>query len=319
MQGLRQTTVFFRAHAMVSVFALALGILLALTLVLSEFQVSLLSEMLIVALFAMSLHLILGLGGMVSFGHATFYGIGAYTVAIATLHFGVSPLVAMLIAPFCSALVGLVLGWFCVRLVQLYFSILTLAFGQLFYILALQGGELTGGDNGLLGIPKADFLQNDTQFYVFTVIVVCVCGIVLAYFSRSPFVLTLKAIRENPERAQFIGVDVRRHQLAVFVIAAFFAGIAGALMAQHHHLVAIDMFFWTTSAEPLLGSLLGGMYSLLGTAIGGALLILLESVITRYTVFWSFVLGLLTIGLVLIFPNGLAGGLQRLREWWGRS
>lgn len=288
--------------------------LILLGFILSESQLSLLTEMLIVGLFAMSLNLMMGYGGMVSFGHAVYYGVGAYTVAILTLHYDVPPEIALILAPFVSALMGAVLGWLCVRLVHLYFSILTLAFGQMFYILALQGGEFTGGDNGLLGFPVIGFLQTETQFYLFTLLIVGMCWLMMWRMVNTPFFLTLRAIKENPTRAEGIGVNVKQYYWRVFVMSAFFAGLAGGLVAQHHRLVAVDMFFWTTSAEALLGSLLGGMGVLFGPALGGGLLVFLEITLTRFTTFWALALGILTIACVLLMPSGLLGWLKKWQE-----
>jgi branched-chain amino acid transport system permease protein len=288
-----------------------LGIALVLTLVLSEFQISLLTEMLIAGLFALSLNLVLGYGGMVHFGHAAFYGIGGYTVAIATTRLGVSPFVAFLCAPFVSALAGLVIGWFCVRRTQLYFSILTLAFAQLVYLLVFQAREVTNGDDGIQGLPLPEAITGIVPTFIFTVLVVLACYLLIRHFVQTPFVLLLKAVRDDHDRARFIGVDVRAHQLMVFVIGAFFAGVAGALMAWHNRFVTVDMLFWTTSAEPLLASLLGGMGTLAGPLLGGALLTLLEVVTLRITPLWSLLLGVITIALVLLAPKGIMGWLKR--------
>lgn len=289
-------------------------ILTSLGLALEEFPKLLLGEMLIAGLFAMSLNLILGYGGMVHFGHAAFYGIGGYTLAILTQKYAVPVVLAMLVAPLVSAAVSVVIGWFCVRRVRLYFAILTLAFGQLIYILVFQARDFTGGDDGLQGLARPEVLSSPNNFYLFTLLVFVCCFAVLRILTHAPFVLTLRAIRENPERAQFIGVNVRRHQLITFVIGAFFAGIAGMLFALHNRFVAPDMLYWTTSSEPILSSLLGGMFSLSGPVIGGGLLVFLHQAINRITQFWPFVLGVLTVGLVLIAPTGLVG---LVRRWVG--
>ncbi len=285
-------------------------VLLGLGRVVSEFQAVLLSQMLIAGLFAMSLNLIMGYGGMVHFGHAAFYGIGAYTVALLLTRYNAPLFVGFLLAPMVSALAAVIVGWFCVRRVRLYFAILTLAFGQILFSIVFQAYDFTGGDNGIHGIPVPELLVSRTNFYLFTAMVFAFCFAALWVISRSAFVLTLRAIRENAERAQFIGVDVRRHQLATFVIGAFFAGIAGALSAVLNRFVAPDMLYWTTSAEPILASLLGGMFSLVGPAVGAALLVFLNITITRYTEFWPTVLGLLTITIVLVAPSGLVGLLR---------
>jgi branched-chain amino acid transport system permease protein len=291
-----------------------MGLLAALAFFLTPFQLIWLSQMLIAGLFALSLNLIMGYGGMVHFGHAAFYGLGAYTLAILVTRYQAPALLAMLLAPFVSAAVAVVVGWFSVRRVRLYFSILTLAFGQLLYVIVFQWYNFTGGDNGIHGIRIPAFLTNSFNFYLFTLFIFSLCYLVLYTLTQSPFVLTLRAIRENAERASFIGVDVRRHQLLTFVIGAFFAGLAGALMAQLNRFVAPEMLFWTTGADPILASLLGGMFSLPGPAIGAAVLTFLHIFITRYTDYWPTVLGILTIMAVLAAPSGLMGLLERFKR-----
>ncbi|MDZ4769648.1 MAG: branched-chain amino acid ABC transporter permease [Chloroflexota bacterium] len=300
-----------RRPPLIVLYGITAAILIGVALLLSDFYRSLLTEMLIAGLFALSLNLIMGYGGMVSFGHAAFYGLGGYAVGILTTRYGVDPFVAMALAPFVAALGALIIGWFAVRRVRLYFSILTLAFGQVLYTLVFNNAEFTGGDNGLLGIPGADWLRPELNYFLFALAIFALCFAALRVLIRSPFILTLRAIRENPERAQFIGVDVRRHQLIVFVIGGFFAGVAGMLLAGHNRIVGVDMLFWTTSSQPLLGSLMGGMFSLVGPVVGGAILRFLEVQITTVTLYWPAVLGVLTVGFVLLAPDGLVGLVDR--------
>lgn len=279
---------------------------------LSEFQTILLTDMLIIGIFALSLNLIMGYGGMVHFGHAAFYGIGAFTVGILTLQYGVNAYLAMILAPFVSALAGLIIGWFCVRRVELYFAILTLAFGQLVYIIFLQAREITGGDDGLHGLPIPEWFRGTLNMYFFTLIVFSICYLLIRMIVNSPFVLVLLATRENPQRARFVGVNVRRHQLITFVIGAFFAGVAGALMATEKRFASLEMLHWTTSAEPILASLLGGMFVLPGPAIGASALVYLNYALSRVTSYWPLALGTLTVVMVLIAPTGIAGLIQRI-------
>jgi branched-chain amino acid transport system permease protein len=297
--------------------------LLVLPVVLSDFNRVLVSEMLIIGIFAMSLNLIMGYGGMVHFGHAAFYGIGAYSVAILTTRYDWLPLPAMIVAPFIAAGFAVVIGWFCVRRVRLYFAILTLAFGQLIYIVVNKSRDFAGGDDGIHGLQRPAFLRsinlfglkiddNILLFYFFTAFIFLVCYWLMRVFVRSPFILLLRAIRENPERAQFIGVDVRRHQLIVFVVGSFFAGVAGALIAQEKRFASLDWLHWTSSAEPILASLLGGMFSLPGPAIGAAVLVYLNNSLSRYTTYWHLVLGTLTVIMVLIAPTGIVGLIRRI-------
>lgn len=291
--------------------AIFAGLFAVLPVILTEFQIIVATEMLIIGLFALSLNLIMGYGGMVSFGHAAFYGIGGYTVAVGIRHFGWDAWFALAIAPFVAALLALVIGWFSVRRVGLYFSILTLAFAQLVYILVFNAREITGGDDGLHGLRFPELINTPLNFYVFTVIVFSISYLIIRMIVRSPFTLILRATRENAERCTFVGVDVRRHQLITFVIGGFFAGVAGALLAGKQHFVGVDMLFWTTSAEPILASLIGGMFSLPGPAFGAALLVYLNLTLNRIFVYWPLVLGTLTVLIVLLAPTGLSGLVQR--------
>ncbi|MCU0466333.1 MAG: branched-chain amino acid ABC transporter permease, partial [Anaerolineae bacterium] len=231
-----------------------------------------------------------------------------------TTRTGADPVVAFLLAPLISAAFAVVLGWLCVRRTRLYFSILTLAFGQLLYILVFQARDLTGGDDGLQGLPVPPWLDTEQSRYWFVALVFIVCYLLIRRIAAAPFILTLKAVRDNPERAQFLGVNVRRQQLAVFVVGSAFAGVAGALFAMLNRLVAVNMLFWATSAEPILGSLMGGMNSLIGPVIGGGLLVFLEVNITRYTLYWPLILGGITVLFVLLLPDGLVGLVQKWRR-----
>lgn len=291
---------------------LVVGILIGLNAALSNFQRTVLTEMLIAGLFALSLNLIMGYGGMVHFGHAAFYGIGGYTVAIGALRLGINPVLLMLLAPVVSGVLALVIGWFAVRRVSLYFSILTLAFSQLVYIVIFQSRDITNGDDGMHGIQMPVWLNDPSNYLLFTIAVVAVCVAILYLITRSPFALVLRAIRENPERALFIGVNVRRHQLLVFVIGGIFAGVAGALLVGEKRFAGVEMLFWTAGAEPILASLLGGMFAFSGPLIGGALLTFLNITLTRFTPYWPLVLGILTVTIVLVTPTGLVGLAQRL-------
>ena len=328
MDSTQQKSSWIQGIADWQIILIALIALLTLRLFLSEFQLSIASEMLIIGLFALSLNLILSYGGMVSFGHAAFYGIGGYSVAIGMREFGLNPWLALFIAPFISALFALVIGWFCVRRRGLYFAILTLAFAQLVYIMVFHTRDITGGDDGLHGLAFPEMISSSGNFYIFTVLVFILSYAVIRQIVRSNFVLILKATRENSERADFIGVNVRLHQLIIFVTGGFFAGVAGALLVGEQHFVGVEMLFWTTSAEPILASLLGGMYLLPGPAFGGGLLVFLELMLRRIFSAWSLatvpvigligdipwqmVLGIITVTIVLLAPDGILGQARKI-------
>jgi branched-chain amino acid transport system permease protein len=187
-----------------------------------EFWIWVTTEMIIMALFAMSLNLILGFGGMVSFGHAAFFGAGAYTVALLMKKAGWPLYLALPAAPLVAAIVAAVIGWFCVRLLGLYFAILTLAFSQLLYMIIFQWYTFTGGDDGIHGIPRPEFLD-PTNYYLLCLVLFLICFVLMRMIVNSSFGLSIRTTRENLERAKFIGINVRRYQLINFIIAGAFA------------------------------------------------------------------------------------------------
>jgi branched-chain amino acid transport system permease protein len=295
---------------------------LALALILLPFYASegfviLFIEILIMALFATSLNLLLGYAGMTSFGHAGFFGLGAYATAILITKTQTPWPLAMLAAPLMAALGGLVFGYFCVRLTAIYFAMLTFALAQILYTVATQWVELTGGDNGIIGVKFPDVLSDSRYAYYFILLVVAACIAILFAVARSPFALTLKAIRENAERVEFVGINIKRFQLAAFIIAATFAGVAGALFTLYNRSIFPDYLLWTRSTEALIMCILGGMYFFIGPAVGAFVIQLLGTTLSRYTTYWPLILGVILLVLVLFFRGGVVGFLHQLqtRRW----
>lgn len=284
-----------------------------------EYWIWVTTEMLINGLFAMSLNLILGYGGMVSFGHAAFFGVGAYTVALLMKKAGVPMLLALAAAPVAAAIAAAVIGWFCVRLIGLYFAILTLAFSQLLYMVVFQWYTFTGGDDGIHGIPRPEFLD-PINYYLFCLMVFVVCFLLMRMIVNSSFGLTIRSVRENMERAKFIGVNVRRFQWYNFIIAGAFAGLAGGLLTELNRFAQTEFLHWSRSAEPILASLVGGMYSLPGPAIGAAVLmflkIILQQIHQALVEIWAIVLGIVLLVVVLFAPDGMIGFVQKI---YGKS
>lgn len=280
-----------------------------------EYWIWVTTEMLIMALFAMSLNLILGYGGMVSFGHAAFFGVGAYTVALLMKKAGAPLYLALALAPVTAAIAAAIIGWFCVRLIGLYFAILTLAFGQLLYMVVFQWYTFTGGDDGIHGIPKPEILT-PIAYYFLCLVLFLICFLAMRMIVNSSFGLTIRTIRENMERAKFIGVNVRRFQWYNFILAGAFAGLAGGLLCELNRFAQTEFLHWSKSAEPILASLVGGMYSLVGPAIGSTVLIFLKIVVQQahpsLVETWAIFLGLILLAVVLFAPGGLVGLYQRL-------
>jgi branched-chain amino acid transport system permease protein len=291
---------------------LGAGILLlaALPWALPTFWVWLVVEIFTFVLFAASLHLLMGLGGMVSFGHAAYFGIGAYAAALLLKLAGWPMPLAFMAAPVVAGLAAVVFGYFCVRLTSIYFAMLTLAFAQIVYAVVHQWDAVTGGDNGVLSVWPPAWLATPTRYYYWS-LAATLCGVVvLRVVAASPFGLSLRAVRDHARRAEAVGINVRVLQWAAFVVAGFVAGLGGAIFAFLKGSVFPVYTEAPTSVQPLVMVLLGGVGSPSGPLIGAAVYKLLDTVITRYTDYWQLVLGGILILLVLAFPRGIAGSLR---------
>jgi branched-chain amino acid transport system permease protein len=293
----------------------------------SRFYTFLANDVVIWALFATSLNLLVGYTGLVSFGHAAYFGIGAYTTGILMKKAGVTFLLAFPAAGLMAAVFALVFGFFCVRLTKIYFAMLTLAFAQIVWAICFKWNEVTGGEQGMPEIPYPDFdwlervasvlpflggYRTSEYFYFLTLVLVALCFWTLRRIVASPFGRMLTTIRENPERAEFIGVNVRRYELAAFVLAGFFAGLAGGLFGIFNRGVFPDFAYWTKSSEVLIMTLLGGMGAFYGPAVGAVALLWLNQQIISVTEYWPLILGSILVVLLFVFPGGLAGALGAL-------
>jgi branched-chain amino acid transport system permease protein len=293
----------------------ALVVLLALPLVVPTFFLVLLIEIAIVALFATSFNLLMGYGGMVSFGHAAYFALGAYAAALLAKKAGVPMLLALPAAPLVAGLGALLFGFFIVRLTHTYFAMLSLAFGQIVYTVIFKWTPLTGGDNGLLNIWPPDFLRSQTAYYYFTLVIVGLSLLALHAIVSSPFGYALRAIRENPRRARFIGVNVRRHQLYAFALSGVFSGIAGGIFAFHNGSVFPDFAYFNKSFEPLVVVLLGGVQSFFGPLAGAFGFKILEWLISKWApIYWPLFLGSIVITVIVLLPRGFVGLLEA-RTW----
>ena len=298
--------------------AALLAALLLLPLALSDFWTFVAIEVLIFGLYAISFNLLMGYGGMLSFGHAAFFGVGAYAGALFAKKASISSYWAFaLVMPGAMAVAAafaVLIGYFSVRRSGIYFAMLTFAFQMLLYTVALKAIGLTGGDDGLTGLRPPGALAAPTAYYFFALACVLPSVYALHRLVRSPFGLTLRALRNNPLRVQYSGVDVRRHQLITFVVAGAFAGLAGALFAFSSGNVFPSWLNWTASATPIVMAVLGGVQSFLGPALGAAVYVVLEVMISGSTEYWPLFMGLIIMVLVLAMPRGLAGLIDRERS-----
>lgn len=277
-------------------------------------------NMLLLALLALSFNLLFGMTGLLSFGQGAFYAGGAYGAAL-LLRAGVPLLWSILLGAVAAAVLAAVLGAFCVRHTRIYFSMLTLAFGMLVYAVVWKWTDVTGGDDGLIGIPRGRLglfgpldvnLDSPVRYYLFAAVLVLVSMGVLHRISASPLGLSLRSIRENAERAEFSGIRVRRTIYIAFVTAGLFAGLSGALLAPLEQTVSPSTAHWTKSAEPVMATLIGGPYSFLGPILGAVIYLGLKELVVRFTEYWLLVFGLVLLGCVLTFRSGIVGAVEDL-------
>jgi branched-chain amino acid transport system permease protein len=269
-------------------------------------------DLLIAALFAASLHFIMGPAGMHSFGHAAYFGVGAYAAALLVLRAGVSSEAALMLAPLVSALVAAPIAWFAVRLSGVYLAMLTLAFAQIVWSICFQWDDFTGGSNGITGVWPSDWLQDKAVYYSLTFAWVALSVYALRRVLMSPLGYALRASRDSVGRAEAMGLNVVRVQWLGFVIAAGAAGLAGALFAFSKGSISPDVLGVSKSVDGLVMVMLGGVHTLAGPLVGAVTFTALQDSLTRSTDYWRAVLGGSMLLLVLAFPQGIAGSMRAL-------
>jgi len=297
----------------VAALALALLVLPPVTSA-SPYVVVLVIDLLIAALFAASLHFIMGPAGMHSFGHAAYFGLGAYAAALVVRKLGLSMEMALLLAPVVAALGALIVGWFSVRLSGVYLAMLTLAFAQIVWAGVYQWDDFTGGSNGLTGVWPSEWLSDKTAYYYLTLVLVAVSLWALRRMLFSPFGYALRAGRDSFLRADAIGMDVKSMQWVAFIIAGAFAGIAGALFAFSKGSISPEALNVSRSVDGLVMVLLGGIQTLAGPVVGAVSYTWLHDVMARSTEYWRALLGAVILILVMLFPQGIAGFFRQLLD-----
>lgn len=272
----------------------------------------------IFGLLALSLNILVGYTGLVSFGHAMFFGLGSYTFGLLMQSGAVSIPVAALLTLVAALVWGGVVGMFCIRLDDIYFSFLTLAFQMLLYSIIVGFVSLTGGDQGLMGgIPRPPFLGIDLtdpkQLFVVTMAVFVTCVLIIRQIVQSPFGFALRMIRDNAERARFLGLPVQRYKLIAFVLSGLFGSISGILMSLYVSGAYPNFAFWSTSGDVIFMIILGGITVFLGPLVGAAVFLLLNDNITRMTEHHGIVMGVVLLAVVLGLRKGF---LDLLDDWW---
>ncbi|MHB8984022.1 MAG: branched-chain amino acid ABC transporter permease [Carboxydocellales bacterium] len=282
----------------------------------SSYVVNLMTEVFIFGIFAMSLDLILGYTGMASLGHAAYFGLGAYAAGIVAVRFSPNLFIALPAAIGVATVAALIVGLLALRTSGVYFLMLTLAFSQMFYAVTFKWTWLTGGSDGLAGIPRpvlpfggeqlVDFI-NSTNFYLLTLVVFLVCYFILWRIIHSPFGQVLVGIRENEKRMSAIGYETKRFKLASFVIAGAFGGVAGAFNAFYNGYASPQDLFWAMSGQVLVMVVMGGYGTLIGPVLGAGFFLLLQNVVSSYTERWPIIMGVIFISFVMAAPKGMVG------------
>jgi branched-chain amino acid transport system permease protein len=296
-----------RRSFVVSALAL-LAIFAAAPVFVGDYGISVLIEMAVLALFASSFYLIVGPGGLVSFGHACYFGVGAYAAALSVHYWGLGFWPALLLSPIMAGVAALVFGWMCVRVTGVYFAMLTFAFAQIMWSIVFQWYGFTGGDNGIIDIWPGNFGGRFGFYYV--VLAICALSILgLAFLMHTPFVYAIRTARDSPARAASIGIDVRRQQWLGFIVAGVFAGLAGGLFTFAKGSVFPTAIGMDRSIAGLVMVLLGGVQAIAGAVVGALAFFGLETEIVRYTDSWRLVLGILIILIILLLPRGIVGSI----------
>jgi branched-chain amino acid transport system permease protein len=288
-------------------------------------------QILIWGTLAISYNLLLGYTGLLSFGHATFFGVGAYASGLFLKHTHGGLWTGLAVGMLAATVVAIAVGWFCLRRRGVYFGMLTLAFGQMFYFFAYQADRFTGGDDGLQGVPTPGLwvpglgepialvsLRYPYRFYFVCLAVVLVVLLFNELVVRSPFGRALQAIRESEERSLAVGYATTAVQWLAFVISGALAGVAGALNTLNLGFASIDSLSLETSGMVLIMTILGGKGYLLGPFVGAAAVLVLQDLLSAYTDSWQLALGAIFVGVVLLAPNGITGTFAHLASSWTR-
>jgi branched-chain amino acid transport system permease protein len=278
------------------------------------------SRVLVLGLAAMSLNFLLGFTGVLSFGHAAYFGLGAYGTALTLKYLAPSTPLAVLVGVATGAVAAAIIGAMIVRLRGVYFAMVTIAFGQVFFFIAFRWNSVTGGDDGVTGWKRQaiglgqwviDIQGNDKTFYYFTLALFAVGVGIMALLLRAPFGRTLLAIRENERRARFLGLPVEQHIWLSFVISCLFVALAGALYALLNNFTDPRALRWDQSGNFVIMAVLGGMRSFWGPLIGAAIFVLLQDYVSSHTENWMSFIGVFFVLIVLFFPRGVLGIVRR--------
>jgi branched-chain amino acid transport system permease protein len=277
------------------------------------------TRIVVMGLAAMALNFLLGFTGVLSFGHAAYFGLGAYGTAMAIKYLGTGSIPAIVLGVIIATIAAMIIGALIIKLRGVYFAMVTIAFGQVFYFIAFRWNAVTGGDDGLtgwhrlpinFGFTQLDIYQNDKAFYYFALAIFAICVGAMAVLLNSPFGRSLIAIRENERRARFLGVPIEFHVWLSFVISCLFVSAAGALYALLNNFIDPRALRVDLSGNLVIMAVLGGMRSFWGPLIGAAIFVALQDYVSSHTQNWMSVIGLVFVLVVRFFPRGILGMLR---------
>lgn len=299
-----------------------IALLVGLPFAASSFIIKTVTEILIFGIFAMSLDLLLGYTGLVSFGHAAFFGIGAYATGYLAQKISPNLLINLPLTLGVVALAALVIGFFSIRVSGVYFLMLTLAFSQMVYAVADRWTDVTGGSNGLASIPRPrltlgslDFIFDDATSRYFLVLAIFLLSFAtLRWIVNSQFGRALVGIRENETRLRAIGYNTHRFKLMAFILAGVFAGIAGGLYAGFNRFVSLGEVYWTASGQVLIMVIIGGAGTLVGPVLGAGLILVLQNFVSSSTERWATIMGLIFIFFVFAARRGVFGIIRQAMD-----
>ena len=278
------------------------------------------TQVLVMALAAMSLNFLLGFTGTLSFGHAAYFGLGGYGVAMIIKYIAPSTPLGILVGVAVGTIAAMVIGALIIKLRGVYFAMVTIAFGQVFFFIAFRWNSVTGGDDGLtnwkrqaldLGFTRVELLDHALTFYYFVLLIFLLAAACMALILRSPFGRTLLAIRENERKARFLGIPVEHHLWLSFVISCAFCSLAGTLYALLNNFIDPRALYWGQSGNFVIMAVLGGMRSFWGPLVGAAIFVVLQDFISSRTENWMSFVGLFFVLIVLFFPRGVLGMIRR--------
>ena len=302
-------------------FLILLVLFLCAPAFLSDYWLFILAEVFIMALYATSFNLLLGYTGLLSFGHGAYFAVGAYATALVLKSTSAPLLVSLAAGAMTAFIFSFIFGFLCVRLTEIYFAMLTLSFSQLVYFIAFQWRDVTGGDDGLPGIirPPIDIfgitiaLNNAVTFYFFCLAIVAISLWILRRIVNSPLGYMFQAIRENSKRGEFTGIPVTRYRLVSFVIAGIFGGLSGSVYALWAGFVSPEIAHFGKSGEAVFMTLIGGIHTFFGPAVGAAIYTFLHTYIASKTEHWLLYFGVILLTIVLMLPEGVLGRINKIR------